>query len=75
MRRYTERYDYDPVGNFLHVIHQAVNGNWTRSYAYNEESLLEPSKKSNRLSSTVVGSGAPETLTTGSRCSSSRRTG
>ena len=61
MRRYTERYEYDPVGNFLQLIHQAANGNWTRSYTYNEASLIEPSKKSNRLSSTVVGSGTPET--------------
>jgi RHS repeat-associated protein len=61
MRRYTERYEYDPVGNFLQLIHQAANGNWTRGYAYNEPSLIEPSKQSNRLSSSVVGSGAPET--------------
>ena len=33
MRRYTERYDYDAVGNFLQMIHQAPNGNWTRGYA------------------------------------------
>ena len=51
MRRYTERYDYDAVGNFLQLIHQAANGNWTRSYAYQEASLIEPSKQSNRLSS------------------------
>ena len=31
MRRYTERYEYDPVGNFLQLIHQAANGNWTRA--------------------------------------------
>ena len=63
MRRYTERYDYDAVGNFLHMIHQAANGNWTRGYAYNEPSLIEPGKKSNRLSSTVVGPNgtSPET--------------
>jgi RHS repeat-associated protein len=61
MRRYTERYEYDAVGNFLQLIHQAASGNWTRSYAYNEASLIEPTKKSNRLSSTVVGSGTPET--------------
>ena len=60
MRRYTEHYQYDPVGNFLQVIHQATNGNWTRSYTYNEVSLTEKSKHSNRLSSTVVGSGTPE---------------
>ncbi|HLB50055.1 MAG TPA: SpvB/TcaC N-terminal domain-containing protein, partial [Anaerolineales bacterium] len=29
MRRYTERYEYDAVGNFLQLIHQAANGNWT----------------------------------------------
>jgi RHS repeat-associated protein len=61
MRRYTERYEYDAVGNFVQLIHQAANGNWTRSYAYNEVSRTEKSKKSNRLSSTVVGSGTPET--------------
>jgi RHS repeat-associated protein len=61
MRRYTERYDYDPVGNFLQLVHQAANGNRTRSYAYTEPSLIEPRKQSNRLSSTVVGSATPET--------------
>lgn len=55
MRNYTEQYAYDPVGNFEKLIHQAANGNWTRSYAYNEASLIEPAKKSNRLSSTTVG--------------------
>jgi RHS repeat-associated protein len=55
MRNYTERYDYDAVGNFEAVTHIAQNGNWTRNYAYNEASLLEPSKVSNRLSSTVLG--------------------
>ena len=59
MRRYTEQYEYDAVGNFLELIHQAANGNWTRSYAYNEPSLIEPSKKNNRLSSTTVGSSNP----------------
>ena len=39
MRRYIERYEYDAVGNFLRLIHQAANGNWTRTYAYNEASL------------------------------------
>jgi RHS repeat-associated protein len=55
MRRYTERYEYDPVGNFERMIHQATNGNWTRTYAYNEASLLEPGKHNNRMTSTVVG--------------------
>jgi len=55
MRNYTEQYVYDAVGNFERLIHQAVNGNWTRAYAYNEASLIEPGKQSNRLSSTTVG--------------------
>jgi RHS repeat-associated protein len=55
MRNYTERYFYDGVGNFDRLVHQANNGNWTRTYAYNEASLLESAKKSNRLSSTSVG--------------------
>src|SRR5262249_50757043 len=56
MRRYTERYEYDPVGNFLQMTHAAVNGNWTRCYSYNEPSLIEPGKQNNRLSSAEVGS-------------------
>jgi RHS repeat-associated protein len=55
MRNYTEQYLYDAVGNFEKLIHQAANGNWTRAYAYNEASLIEAAKKSNRLSSTTVG--------------------
>ena len=54
LRNYSERYDYDAVGNFERMLHQAVNGNWTREYAYEEASLLEPSKPSNRLSRTVM---------------------
>jgi RHS repeat-associated protein len=56
MRRYIERYEYDAVGNFLRLIHQATNGNWTREYAYEEPSLLESAKTSNRLSRTNIGS-------------------
>lgn len=55
MWRYTEQYAYDGVGNFLQLIHQTTNGNWTRSYAYEEASLIEPGKQSNRLSQTSVG--------------------
>lgn len=55
MRNYTEQYLYDAVGNFEKLIHQAATGNWTRAYAYNEASLIEAAKKSNRLSSTTVG--------------------
>ena len=60
LRNYTEHYDYDPVGNFLTMAHLAGNGagNWTRAYAYNETSLLEPAQKSNRLSQTALQTGA-----------------
>jgi RHS repeat-associated protein len=55
LRRYLERYEYDAVGNFLKMIHQAANGSWTRAYAYEEPSLLEFAKTSNRLSRTSIG--------------------
>jgi RHS repeat-associated protein len=60
MRRYAESYEYDAVGNFLQLIHRAANGNWNRSYSYDEPSLIEPSNPSNRLSSTTVGDGTAE---------------
>jgi RHS repeat-associated protein len=52
LENYTERYEYDPVGNFLRMIHRAEHRNWTRHYTYDEESQLQPEKKSNRLSRT-----------------------
>jgi RHS repeat-associated protein len=57
MGTYTEQYQYDAVGNFLNLIHHGTdpaNPGWTRSYSYNEASLLEAGKKSNRLSGTAV---------------------
>jgi RHS repeat-associated protein len=54
VRNYTERYEYDAVGNFLYMIHQAQNGDWRRDYRYDESSLVEPGKFSNRLSATVL---------------------
>ncbi len=55
MRNYTERYEYDAVGNFLqHDPPGARTAVWTRAYRYNETSLIEPGKNSNRLSSTIV---------------------
>ena len=59
MRNYTEDYNYDAGGNFLSLVHAATNGNWTRSYAYSEPSLIEPGKKNNRLSNTTVGNNNP----------------
>ena len=52
MRNYVENYSYDPVGNFLQMVHQAANGNWTRTYAYDEPNA---SPTNNRLTSTAVG--------------------
>jgi RHS repeat-associated protein len=63
MRRYGEDYRYDAVGNLLQLIHQATNGNWTRSYTYQEISQLEPGVISNRLSRTVVGTDVPDVYT------------
>jgi len=54
MRNYFEFYEYDEVGNNLKFDHKAHNGNWIRAYDYDEVSLIEPGKKSNRLSRTVV---------------------
>jgi RHS repeat-associated protein len=54
LQHYTERYEYDPAGNFLRMFHRAAHRNWTRRYAYCEASLLEPGKLSNRLSETAL---------------------
>src|SRR5262249_45072146 len=53
MRNYSETYQYDAVGNMLTVMHTANNGNWTRTYAYDEPN---PNPTNNRLTSTTVGS-------------------
>jgi RHS repeat-associated protein len=53
MRNYAENYAYDAVGNILQVVHQAPNnGNWTRTYAYDEPNVPYTN---NRLTSTKVG--------------------
>ena len=61
LQRYTECYSYDPAGNFLSMLHRAAHRNWTRTYTYCEASLLEPQKKSGRLSETALDTrpGAP----------------
>jgi RHS repeat-associated protein len=62
MGTYIEQYLYDAVGNFLSMQHRGsdpVNPGWSRSYAYNEPSLIEPAKQSNRLSRTTVGGANP----------------
>lgn len=57
MGTYTERYVYDAVGNFMRMQHRGsdpAHAGWTRDYAYDEASLIEPGKKSNRLSRTTL---------------------
>ena len=59
---YSEQYHYDAVGNFLQFVHRGANPadpGWTRSYSYNQASLLESGKVSNRLSSTAVSGHEP----------------
>lgn len=59
MARYVERYVYDAVGNFLKMQHNTANAgasNWVRNYKYDEASLTETGKLSNRLSETSHGS-------------------
>lgn len=57
LRNYTQRYEYDSVGNFEVFRHITGGTGWTRRYEYNEPSLLEPGKQSNRLSRTILGNG------------------
>ena len=55
MRNYTERYEYDEVGNFKILRRLTSVGNWNRDYFYEEPSLIEPGKRNNRLTRTEVG--------------------
>ncbi len=58
MGTYVEQYVYDAVGNTLAMQHRGtdpVHAGWTRAYAYDEISQLEPGKANNRLSRTTVG--------------------
>jgi RHS repeat-associated protein len=66
MGRYLERYVYDLVGNFLTMQHRGAdpaNPGWTRSYTYEETSLIETGKVNNRLTSTQIGNGLVERYT------------
>lgn len=49
MGNYTERYEYDSVGNLMHLIHQVASGGWTRHYQYTEPSLIDATQQNNRL--------------------------
>jgi len=62
---YTERYVYDAVGNMLQMRHrgsQPVQPGWTSGFSFDEASLIEPAKDSNRLSRTILSNagGAPQ---------------
>ncbi len=64
MGRYLERYAYDAVGNLEEVTHRGsdpASPGWTRVFACDEPSLLQPSMRSNRLSHATTG-GSPETF-------------
>src|SRR5206468_1581438 len=54
LRPYTESYVYDEVGNFVTVTHTTDVPLWVRSYVYQEPSVLEGAKQSNRLTSTSL---------------------
>lgn len=56
---YTESYEYDRAGNLLRMIHAVASGGWTRRYDYGETSLIEGTKKSNRLSGTSLPTDLP----------------
>ncbi|SLK00925.1 SpvB/TcaC N-terminal domain-containing protein [Arthrobacter sp. P2b] len=57
IRNYTERYQYDVVGNFEALAHRFNGAGWTRHYEYEESSMLETGKKNNQLTRTTVGNG------------------
>ncbi|RPI94809.1 MAG: toxin, partial [Chloroflexi bacterium] len=60
LRKYTQKYMYDAVGNFESIHHVANGANWWQYYDYEEESLIdkpsETGKKSNRLTRTRLSS-------------------
>jgi RHS repeat-associated protein len=66
LRNYSEIYEYDDVGNFTSIQHQAPSGSWTRTFLYAADSLLMPPHSgvySNRLTGTAIGSDPLETYT------------
>jgi len=57
MGRYVERYVYDMVGNLQTMRHHGTDpavAGWTRGYTYDESSLIETARRSNRLTSTTI---------------------
>jgi RHS repeat-associated protein len=67
MGTYQQSYLYDEVGNIQQMIHVGTdpsNPGWTRTHFCEEDSLLEPAKKSNRLTRTTIGSSTTEAYST-----------
>ena len=62
LEAYSESYEYDAVGNFLHAAHRSAHNTWTRRYAYDEPSLIEDHQRSNRLSCTQLGADSRTSL-------------
>ncbi|MHC2297248.1 SpvB/TcaC N-terminal domain-containing protein [Rhizobium mongolense] len=73
MARYVEQYVHDSAGNMLALIHMGgdpqLPTGWTRSFGYDEPSLIEdgadgrPLRKSNRLSRASLGNDVIERYT------------
>lgn len=64
VRNYREEYAYDSVGNFDTMKHRAANGDWTRTYFYEDDSLIEgAAQQGNRLSRTTLGQFITESYT------------
>jgi RHS repeat-associated protein len=59
MGRYTERYNYDSVGNVLAMMHQATGGSWRRHYRYAETSQITGAETCNRLTATSLPGSPP----------------
>lgn len=64
LRKYTQIYAYDSVGNIKRMAHQAgPTGSWTRDYAYAFEDPMQPA--SNRLWQTWTGGDRTQAITYG----------
>jgi RHS repeat-associated protein len=65
LRNYTQRYQYDSVGNIGQMRHMVTSatGGWTRDYAYACDDPLQPA--SNRLWQTWTGGDRTEAITYG----------
>lgn len=64
MARYTERYTYDEADALVELKHlgtDPAHPGWRRTLTRREPSQIEAAKVSNRLTSTRVGSGSPQT--------------